>query len=226
MLFPCGNAAWLCWGDLELSRAAHRMVLSMLQLSWALSAEWHPVSDWMAPFSNQDKNVEIQEQTCPGMSMRDNWMSLLSSWNVGGLQGAAPTSMGTQLPCSLLLAVIHQWGTLGQEDNFRSLMKTGDWGWEVTDEVYQSTLSSCSLGMEGFCPNNVVLSVQGHPEKQRLWVFYGLKQGYCGKDLLSFDISAVSCSNSISGQLRFQSFLNTFHQDAFGILLEISWQFH
>lgn len=52
---------------------------------------------------------------------------------------------------------------------------------------------------------------------------YDLKQGYCGKDLLSFDISAVSGSNTISGQLRFQSFLNTFHQDAFGILPEISW---
>lgn len=79
--------------------------------------------------------------------------------------------------------------------------------------------------MEEFGLNSVLLSVQGHPEKQRLWVFSscGFKQGYCGKDLLSFDISAVSYSNTISGQLRFQSFLNTFHQDAFGILPEISW---
>lgn len=203
VLFPCRNAAWLCWGALELVRTSHRMVLSMLPLSWALSAKWHPVSDWVVPSSNRDKNVEIEEQTCLVVSMWDNWMSLLSSWAQQCLLwGAIPTCgegedagycwfagswshfHGHPAPlqplvpaCSLLLAVI-PWGTLVQEHNFRSLMKTGDWRWEVTDKVYQSTLSSWSLEIEEFCPNNVVVSVQSHPEKRRLWAFsnYGLNQ--------------------------------------------------
>lgn len=177
MLFPCemlffGHAAWSCWGDSEMSRAAHRMVLTMLQLSWALlSAKWHPMSGWVVPSSNWDKNVEIQEQTWAVVSMWDNWMALLSSWaqqcvlwraipTCGEAEDAEccwrfavscshfhghPAALHPVVPArSLLLAVIH-WGTLVQEDNFGSLMKTGDWRWEVTDEVYQSTPSSCSL---------------------------------------------------------------------------------
>lgn len=147
-----------------------------------LAGLFQPVSDWVVPSSIWDKNLEIQEQTCSVMSMWGDWMALLSSWaavcllesyislwrswgsrvllevciNCPHFHGHPAPTHPLGSACSPLLAVLHC-GTLVQEDNLRSLMKTGDWKWEVTDDVYQSTLSSCCcLGMEEFCPNNVL----------------------------------------------------------------------
>lgn len=123
------------------------------------------------------------------MSKWGDWMALLSSWALqcvlwrvipacGEAEDAGccwkfavscphfhgrPAPMHLLVPaCSLLLDVLH-WGTLGQEDDFRSLKETGDWGWELTDNVYQSTLSSRFLEMEEFCPNNVFIVCSRSP---------------------------------------------------------------
>lgn len=170
------------------------------------------------------------------MSKWGDWMALLSSWALqcvlwraiparGEAEDAGccwrfavscPHFCGHPAPmhplmsaCSLLLDVLH-WGTVGKEDDFRSLMETEDEKWQMACIKVPSLVVPWKWKTFGQIMCYCLFKVT-------------LKQGYCSKDLLSFDIPAVSCSNTISGQLRFQSFLNTFHQDAFGMLCEISW---
>ena len=45
-----------------------------------LSGLLQPVSDWVVPSSNWHKSLEIQQQTCPVMSMWGDWTAFLSCW--------------------------------------------------------------------------------------------------------------------------------------------------